>query len=170
MITQERLKELLEYDAETGKMFWKVSRGRAAAGSEAGFINKLGYVTIRLDTNVYRGHRLAWLYVHGRFPIHNIDHINGMTADNRLVNLRDVDQRTNQRNQRLSRANSSGVTGVSWSLVRKKWYAYITVDGLMKNLGHFVSLPVAVEARKTAERLYGFHPNHGRVMEDAQTT
>ena len=93
-----------------------------------------------------------------------------MTADNRLVNLRDVDQRTNLRNQRLSRANSSGVTGVSWSLVRKKWYAYITVDGLMKNLGHFVSLPVAVEARKTAERLYGFHPNHGRVIEDAQTT
>jgi hypothetical protein len=170
VITQERLKELLEYDAETGKLFWRVSRGTTCAGDEAGYINNRGYVSIRIDFKAYLAHRLAWLYVHGTFPKDGIDHINGMTADNRLVNLRDVDHRTNLRNQRLSKTNSSGVTGVSWEEARQRWNAYITVDGIRTNLGYFVSLPEAKDVRKAAERLHGFHENHGRVIEDAQTT
>lgn len=53
-----------------------------------------------------------------------IDHLNHDPLDNRRSNLRIVDNRVNQRNRgRIQRNNTSGVTGVSWHSIAKKWIA-----------------------------------------------
>ncbi len=135
--TQERLKELLNYDPETGVFTWKVRRGLAEAGP-AGSTKKDGYNYICIDGRTMLAHRLAWFYVHGQWPRHVIDHINGDRTDNRIVNLRDVPYRTNNENQKKPhRSNTSGYLGVSRIQSRGKWQASIQLNGRNKNLGRY---------------------------------
>jgi hypothetical protein len=74
--TAERLRQLLYYCPRTGRFHWRVKRGNAAAGFEAGSGSKDGYRTIQIDGRPYYAHRLAWLYVHGEHPAGQIDHKN----------------------------------------------------------------------------------------------
>lgn len=161
MLTQKRLKELLEYDEATGLFVSRSTRGPCKAGAVTGCLNSSGYVTIGLESITYYAHRLAWLYVFGRMP-QAIDHIDHDRANNRIDNLREVPHEDNVRNQSKRSDNSSGVTGVSYVAGRKKFFAYIQVDGKTLGLGRFTDFSAAVAARKEAEQLYGFHPNHGR--------
>lgn len=151
MITQKRLKELLHYDTTTGVFTWRVDHPRAAKGSVAGAKDFYGYVVIRLDTVLYKAHRLAWLYKHGEWPSKNIDHINQDKSDNRLENLRLADQSVNMHNTKVRSTNKSGVTGVSWRADRNKWNARIKVGYKNFNLGLFDKMEDAVAARKKAE-------------------
>lgn len=57
-------------------------------------------------------------------------------------------------NKRLLQRNTSGVQGVSWSLHRKKWLAYIGFNGQQIQLGYYDDKDLAIEARKTAELKY----------------
>ena len=59
----------------------------------------------------------------------------------------------NNEKSKLS-ANTSGHKGVSWDKSRNKWYAYITVNYKLINLGRFSILEDAIEARKKAEIKY----------------
>ena len=143
-ITQKELKELLHYGPETGIFVWKVSPTRSVhVGDVAGTIHHLGYREIKIGGRLYRAHRLAWLYVYGKFPDDQIDHINQDPGDNRITNLRDATASKNQRNARMNKANTSGVMGVCWSKSRKKWYAQITVDGKQKYLGSYKNIELA---------------------------
>jgi hypothetical protein len=117
----------------------------------AGGVSRSGYVEIRLDRRLYRAHRLAWLHVHGAWPVHEIDHINGEKADNRIANLRDATSGQNKANQtRLRADNTSGHRGVSWSKANRKWFAKIKHAGRQKLLGYFDSKEAAVEAYELA--------------------
>ena len=109
-LTAERLREVLAYDAETGVFTWRDNRGsRAPAGSVAGNVShQRGYRQIRVDYNRYLAHRLAWLYVYGEWPAAQIDHINGQTEDNRIVNLRPATQRQNCLNSATRSHNEFG--------------------------------------------------------------
>lgn len=154
-LTAQRLRELLDYDAEAGLFTRKVWRGGTSrVGSVTG--NKanctLGYCQISVDGRLYFAHRLAWLYVHGDWPKHNIDHINGVRNDNRIANLRDVDQRTNIENQRRRRRdNSSGVMGV-YEHKPGQYAASIRTGGKTKHLGLYASPEEAGEAYLSAKR------------------
>jgi hypothetical protein len=83
-ISLRQLKEHLRYDAATGIFRWKSRvRGRAV-GSIAGCINPTdGYRRILFRGRQYAAHRLAWLYVYGRWPRSDLDHVNGTKDDNR---------------------------------------------------------------------------------------
>lgn len=161
-LTQERLKELLNYEPETGVFTWRVGRGSAKKGEVAGNLHTKGYVHISVDGEVYKAHRLAWLYLHGSFPQNQIDHINGVRRDNRLSNLRCVSNAENGRNRKKQCTNTSGLNGVCFDKSSGKLMARIVVEGKRIYLGCFDNMLDAAVARKSAELKYDYHCNHGR--------
>lgn len=157
-LTQERLKELIHYDGETGVFTRLVGLGKRPElkGTHPGFLNRQGYVMLPVDSKTYRAHRLAWLYAHGRFPKEAIDHINAVKNDNRLCNLREATKQQNERAKGLRCNNTSGTTGVYWSRAAKKWQAFIKVDQQVRYLGIYEDKNLAVSARHAAEKtLFG---------------
>lgn len=163
MITQKKLKKILNYNSETGIFTNKTTRSnRAIKNSIAGNIQKDGYVRIRINRKNYYAHRLAWLFVYGDMPTGHIDHINHNKADNRMINIRESTHQENCKNQSKRSDNTSGVVGVSWNKKRNRWEARIKIDGTNKFLGYFVNFHKAVNARKNHEVLYNYHENHGK--------
>ena len=168
------IKMALDYNGETGIIKWNkldmvfflnaksCSGYNIRAGNEAGYLAENGYMYIRFQDKLYRAHRLAWYLTYGEWPNGQIDHINGIRNDNRIENLRVVDDAENRKNMCLRTDNKSGVSGVHWYKAYEKWMVYINSNGKRKNLGYFSDLFEAVCARKSAERDMGFHLNHGR--------
>ena len=153
MITQERLKELVSYNPDTGVFTWnKNIKGGAQAGCKAGSVFKSGYVYLGLDGKSYTAHRLVWLYVSGTIPM-LIDHINRDKADNRLCNLRVSSHSENGHNSNIRCNNTSGYTGVSKA--GEKWNAYITVNRKRFNLGYFATPEAANDAYTKAKVTHG---------------
>lgn len=160
--TQARLRELFIYDPETGIF---TSR---KTGKRAGRFVSRGYWAISFDGASQRAGRMAWLYVHGELdPNLHIDHVNGNRADDRIANLRAVTRLENNRNLSMQKNNKSGAMGVFWHSQSKRWRAQIRVDYRCKSLGSFASKEEAIAARKAAEALFGFHPNHGKARMSA---
>ena len=156
-LTQERLKELLEYNPETGVFIWKVSKGRGKAGYITEYKNGNGYLQIGIDRKFYQAHRLAFLYMEGYFPENGIDHIDRDKTNNKFENLREVSQLCNCRNRSIRKDNKSGIIGVRWHTASKKWNAYIRIKNCI-HLGLFENLRDAAKARWEAEIKYNF-PN-----------
>jgi hypothetical protein len=152
-ITQERLKELLHYDPDTGVFIWiKKSSPKTLIGSAAGSLSKEGYWRIMIDGKSHKTHRLAWLYVYGEFPNGILDHINRDKADNRISNLRIVTFSENNQNSKIYKNNTSGVTGVYWHKVQQKWKACVRISRKLKHLGSFITMEEAIAARRLAEK------------------
>lgn len=153
-LDQRRLKELLNYDQETGVFTWAVSRRRIRIGSVTGYVCLSGHVQIGVDGKLYYAHRLAWLYMTGRWPANEIDHINGNRADNRFINLREATRAENMRNVAVSVNSKSGFLGVTWLASRKKWRAEICLNGKNKSLGYFQDLELAALVASEARVKY----------------
>lgn len=152
MITQSELKEQLNYDSETGIFTRLISNHKKyKIGDIAGYLNKRGYVSIRLNSISYRAHRLAWLYMTGKFPIYDIDHINGIKNDNRLVNLRDIEHFKNCQNLLKPKTNNTtGYLGVSKN--KNGYVSFISVKNKPIYLGSFSSKEEASSAYMKARR------------------
>ncbi|HDC4389194.1 TPA: HNH endonuclease [Enterobacter cloacae] len=163
MLTQERLKELFQYNSYTG-VFTRIksTSSRAIKGDIAGTTNSHGYLRFCVDGVVYLSHRLAWLYVYGEFPEGIMDHINGDRKDNRIANLRVVSLRQNALNRKIQSTNTSGIKGVSWCRNSKKWKASIMYEGKHINVGSFSDKQEAAEAIKKARaEIHGEFANDG---------
>ena len=152
----DRVQELLDYDPATGEFYWRESRGRMRAGAVAGHIRPDGYIQLAVDQKLYKAHRIAWFYVHGYFPEHQIDHIDRDPANNKIENLREVSRTCNMRNCGNRTDNTSGVKGVSWAKRTGNWYAQIRVNNRSFNLGHYDDFDDAVCARLAAEQCVGW--------------
>lgn len=153
LLTQAELKHELHYDPQTGLFHRAISHSaRFPIGSKAGSINSLGYVMISILGTKYAAHRLAWLYVNGRFPDNDVDHKNGVRSDNRICNLRDATRKTNLENQRQARTDnkSTGILGVY--KVGKRYRSIIQSNGKSKKLGYFSSPEDAQTAYIQAKR------------------
>ena len=163
MITQEEVKALFNYDSETGKLTNACNRGcRAMKGEEAGFLNKEGYLCVKIEKKQYRAHRIIWLYVNGSFEDEVIDHINGDKQDNRIENLRCISRSGNAKNQKLRATNKSKVAGVHWHRATSKWVVQVSFDK-QRHVGCFDDFFEAVCVRKSLELKSGYHKNHGRL-------
>lgn len=142
ILTQERLKELLDYDPETG-IFTRKTRAakRVQIGDIAGSMHSKGYWVVKIDNRSHKAHRLAWLYVYGVWPTADLDHVNGIRNDNRICNLREAPNGMNAQNMRHAASNnkSSGLIGASWHKQTKKWNAQITHGNRRIHLGLFDS-------------------------------
>ena len=155
-ITQIDLMQLLLYESENGVFTWKVNRGgKAKAGNLAGSPDGDGYIKIMVKGKFSLAHRLAWLYVYGKFPINCIDHINGVRNDNRILNLREATLSENQQN----RCHKNGLTGTSWNKKIGKWRATIKKNGKQHSLGYFINQADAHAAYLTAKsEIHNFQP------------
>jgi HNH endonuclease/AP2 domain len=143
----------LKYDPETGVFVWVVSGHRVTKGSVAGRYTSLGYRQIQYEGKKYLSHRLAWFLFHGEWPKGIIDHINGIKDDNRIANLRDVDQSVNKQNTITAYANNkSGFLGVSFRKKIGRWRAQIVIDKKVKHIGLFDSAEKAHNAYLEAKR------------------
>jgi len=163
ILTQDYLKNILDYNPETGDFTWLITPGkRIKAGCIAGSVNGLGYLIIKINNKNYKAHRLAMLYMTGKWPKDQADHINHIKNDNRIVNLREATDEENSKNAPKRKDNTSGITGVLWHSRDKVWQAQIAVTGKRKHLGYFDDKFESICARKSAENKYGYHENHGR--------
>lgn len=154
-IPADRLRELLDYDPETGLFVWKVRRGSAVAGRGSGSKGYYGYLHIRVDGELHAAHRLAWLHVYGEWPEADIDHINGVRSDNRIVNLRPATAQQNCRNSR-KRPNCAsehkGITKIQNA--KKQWRVRIWNGAKSVQIGVFASHDEAVQAYRSAALQY----------------
>ena len=156
MLTQDRLMEVLDYDPETGIFTWQIQPGSRSdmVGKRAGYYGPGRYRSITVDGVGYLEHRLAWLFVHGRFPPDQMDHINRNRSDNRLENLREATRSQNQRN----RLAYSGLKGCWWHSRDRRWIARCGTT----NLGSFHTEKEAYEAYCEAAKVkYGEFFNAG---------
>lgn len=129
-LSQEKLKEVLDYNEDTGIFNWKErmrdnGRRNPCSGKKAGTLHSNRYNYIRIDGKQFLAHRLAWLFAHGYFPENDIDHIDQIKDHNWLSNLREATRTCNLQNQKISIRNKSGVTGVCWYKPTGKWVARI---------------------------------------------
>lgn len=161
-LTHARLKELLSYDPQTGVFTRRVRAAAAHAGTRAGSLRKCdGYWKLCIDDGHYLAHRVAWFYVHGVWPAHTIDHVNGNRLDNRLCNLREATRAENNRNLPRRANNTSGFKGVSKQTNNDTWMAYINVDGRHIHLGTYSTKEQAHAAYRAGSQKY--HGSFGRV-------
>jgi hypothetical protein len=101
VLTYGRLRELLDFEPNTGIMRWRVKPNRnIIVGAIAGNKTHAGYWRIKIDGRTYRRGRLAWFCVTGRWPLPEIDHINRKRDDDRICNLREATRSQNQANRK----------------------------------------------------------------------
>ena len=142
----EDAKKVLDYNPETGLFTWMKKCGRQSAGTIAGAIEENGYCYIRVNKRARLAHRAAFAWVYGRWPINQIDHINGNKCDNRICNLREASSQQNAANTPRRKDNTSGFKGVRPAKTEGKWWANIYVNGKIKYLGTYDSPELAHQA------------------------
>jgi hypothetical protein len=155
LISQEYLKSIFKYEPETGNLVRiKYLSPNAKVGNIAGCLcKKTGYIIVSVKDKTYPLHRIVWMYLYGKFPKEQIDHINCNRSDNRLINLREATNQENQRNKKLRSDNKSGYIGVSWFNRDSKWKADIRIDGKTKHLGYYDTPEEASDAYKKVAKI-----------------
>jgi hypothetical protein len=153
MVNAALVRTLFRYDQATGDLIRLTAPTyKNKVGDIAGCVNvATGYRTVKIRCVGYPAHRLVWLHVHGVWPAHEIDHINGNKLDNRIENLRDVPHQVNVQNLRESTSSSStGILGVGPH--GDRWRARILLNGRTKYLGRFKTKEQAMAAYVAAKR------------------
>lgn len=176
--TAALLRQLLDYNPETGKLYWRhrpaemFAGGKHSpqhnantwnsryAGTEA-FASKNGhgYHQGSIFKKKYEAHRVIWALVFDEWP-ETVDHQDGDVENNRIVNLFGKPRAENQKNLGLRKDNKSGFPGVT-PTKDGRWRAQIQVNGRGWTIGYFGKKIDAIRARKREEVEHGFHVNHG---------
>lgn len=178
MLTQERLKEIIFYNDDTGEFIWLPRSSESFPGRKRPIAlaksfnkrdafrvaghetrckrSKTSYIHIRIDNKTYKAHRLAFLYMNGCMP-QEVDHIDHNGMNNRWVNLRWSNPKDNAKNP-VKKSNKTGVIGVNWHKSANKWQARaVDMNGNRVDLGRFDDFDEAVRVRKEYEVIFGYY-------------
>ena len=175
----DKIKELYRYDFDTGcviknllpESYFSTIQGYKAhktrfANKPCGSISRTNsgkaYIQINNGGERLLAHRVVWILVNNEIPC-CVDHIDGDGTNNKIENLRNTTLSGNARNQKISRANTTGVTGVYLNKQSKTYpyRAFIKMNKKIISLGTFRTIDEAALARGEANKKYGFHENHG---------
>lgn len=155
-IDAETVRRHLLYNPRTGVFTWKWHKIKKYIGREAGCLNNRGYTCITIAKKIYTAHRLAFVYMTGKMPLTQVDHIDGVRNNNKWENLRISDHSTNQMNSRLRCTNTSGYKGVSWDNSNKQYVVRIKKNYKSYFLGNFDDAAEGYKAYvKAAKELFG---------------
>ena len=161
MITQELLKELLYYDAVSGRFTW-IKSNRLFLGTVAGCKDTNGYIQIRVKGIKYPAHKLAILYTSGVYPEY-VDHKNLCITDNSWKNLRVCDKFQNAQNKAVSYNNMLGIKGITKD--SHGYRARVIAYGKKKSKRFKFSTNALEQAitwiQETRKELHGEYTNHG---------
>lgn len=161
--TADEVRELLDYNPETGALTWKVRQATDPATKwwntryaekQAGCRNASGYMEVRLFDRLHLAHRLAWIWVNGEWPSSAIDHADGNPSNNCLANLRPTNDSLNQANKKKPSTNRSGYKGVSFRKDKGRYVAQIMANGQYHYLGLFDCPRKAHAAYTAAAKLH----------------
>jgi len=168
------IREIMSYDTKSGFLYWKHRKDMPKNWNTRFANEKVKPNSANCSSILYNGnrfymgyHRLIWCHYHGKWPESNlvIDHKNGDHYDNTIENLRLVTHTENNKNSSTPKDNTSGHIGVYWAKSMRKWQVQIGLNRKNIHIGYFKNKEDAIKARKDAEIKYGFHENHGRVMD-----
>lgn len=168
------LRQLLRYEADTGCLYWrlrpremfvslrgfKVWNSRYVGQRAFTYVGNHGYHVGAIYDRTLLAHRVIWAMEHDEWPAHQIDHINGIRTDNRVVNLRAVTDAENKKNVKLRSDNASGLPGVYFNAECSKRPWAVSIGN--SSLGVFATFEEAAAVRQAAEQEQGYHLNHGR--------
>jgi hypothetical protein len=166
-----KLLEVLNYNIDTGEFTWRRGgKGTKGIGSKAGSLDKAsGYLQITIEYKSYLAHRLAWYFIHGTVP-RQIDHINRIRSDNRLVNLRIATTENNMANTIAYSTSKSGIKGLSYNERYKHYHAAIASGGTQRQKRFYLrDYATPEQAKEDAlvwlqlqrNELHGMFANHG---------
>lgn len=167
-ISPEEARQLFFYDSEDGVLRWRNDgpRGRRSGDVAGTKITNQGYPYVTVNGRLTLVHRIIWAVVYGRWPDSQIDHVNGITTDNRIENLREATPAQNMQNKRKYRNSTSRFVGVYYDARDKRWRAEIRVNGRRHHLGSFRYEESARDAYVNAKALkHEFQP---RVRSNAE--
>ena len=161
-LTYDYANYLFKYDPETGNLYKRIKGTDKFRTKPSGTKTKTGYIQIGVDGKLYLAHRIIVLLINKSLSDGcQIDHIDHNRLNNKLNNLRVVNQSENMRNSSKRNDNSTGVTGVVYHKLSRKYMANIFIDGKRIYLGLFETLGEAAAVRREADLKYGYHKNHG---------
>jgi hypothetical protein len=152
IVSVDEIKNSVTYNRETGRIN-RIDSGKTLG--DTSFLN-LNYITIYVNGIKLRGHTVAWVMEHGKYPDDCIDHINGVKSDNRICNLRSVSQAENMKNKKKYKNNSTGVSGVYFEKDREKYRAKIGHGKSAIYVGRFSTLDIASKAIEAARKEHGY--------------
>jgi len=133
----EYIKSIFNYNPITGEITSRVNRRKAKIGKILGCLDGSGYVDISICNKKYKAHRLAWLLYYGEWPKNQIDHVNGIKNDNRILNLRECSTHENAQNIIVTKRSNTGYLGVIYHKNLNKYEAQICFKGERHYLGFF---------------------------------
>ena len=146
--SQARLKELLDYDPQTGGLVWKHHQRRTDFIGKPAGTHKSRYSYVSIDNTTYAIHRIVWCWMTGEDPGNlEIDHIDRDRHNNCWTNLRLATVSQNRSN--CGTKSRSGLPkGVKKN--RDGFGARITVNHVVHWLGTYNTPEEAHEAYKEA--------------------
>lgn len=156
LISHKELLQVVKYDPVKGLFAWVKQRRGRKSSLGIGSLDSGGYLRIAICGKRYSAHRLAWFYVHAKWPTEEIDHVNRERNDNRIMNLRQATVFQNRQNRPMMPRNTSGIKGVKFIPITGKWGA--TIDANLKKqwLGTFATCEQAGRAyQQAAKALHG---------------
>lgn len=142
--TKRQLRELFDYDPETGILRWRVGK---RVGWPAGTKGKHGYLYVWIArTRNLRVHRVIWKWMTGDDPEITVDHIDRDRLNNAWANLRLLTWAENARNMEGSRATFHKASGL--------WACRARIDKMQVSLGYYRTKPEAEAAYIGAMKLF----------------
>lgn len=167
--------EIFYYDPTSNSgLRWNISKGRGnnevKIGDTAGHLSKRNKWYVGFNGKVYLAHIIIWKMFNDLNPDLVIDHIDRDSSNNTLSNLREISQKSNCRNKKKFKNNTSGVTGVSYHKRDAYWsVSYTLLDKIVFEKfyvkDHEDAFTAAVKRKehlnKTILRNHGYTEQHG---------
>jgi hypothetical protein len=153
MVTQERLKELFDY--QDGALIRRKD-GRSAVIT----MGAKRYERVSVDGKIQTLHRMVYLWHHGHLP-KTLDHIDGNRTNNKIENLREATQQQNCLNRKHHSNSKSPYKNVYWHTAAGKWTVVMSLNHKRKVFGYFDDIELAdLVAHEARDKFQGQFARH----------